>query len=87
LPGKVYSKADSENWRQYWECHEIVPIYELKKESKLKDFVDTTDNPFDAGKSIVGLGNKRPKDRYQKERERLLVRIEKEKDSDIKAEL
>jgi len=31
---------------------------------------------FDAGKSITDLGNKKPKDRYQKE-----------KDSNIKAEL
>jgi hypothetical protein len=35
------------------------------------------------GKSITGLGNKKPKNRYQKMKER----IEKEKDEDIKAEL
>jgi hypothetical protein len=51
-----------------------------KKESMLQDFVETSDNPFDSGKSIVGLGNKKPRNRYQKERQRLLERIEKEKD-------
>jgi len=35
----------------------------------------------------LGLGNKRPQNRYQKERERLLKRIEMEKDEDIKREL
>ena len=35
----------------------------------------------------MGLGNKRPQNRYQKERERLLKRIEMEKDEDIKREL
>jgi BioD-like phosphotransacetylase family protein len=27
----------------------------------IKDFVEPSDNPFDSGKSIVGLGNKKPK--------------------------
>jgi hypothetical protein len=58
-----------------------------KKESMLQDFVETSDNPFDSGKSIVGLGNKKPRNRYQKERQRLLERIEKEKDPDIRAGL
>jgi hypothetical protein len=38
-------------------------------------------------KLFVGLGNKKPKIRCQKEKQRLLDRIEKEKDEDIKAEL
>jgi hypothetical protein len=62
---------------------------ELKKESKLQDFVETSDRPFSQGKSITGLGNKKLRDRHQRERERQrkLDRIEKEKDPDIKAEL
>ena len=38
----------------------MIPIYDVKKESKLQDFVDTSTNPFDQGKSIVGLDNKKP---------------------------
>jgi hypothetical protein len=60
-----------------------VPIYEAKKESMLQDFVETSTDPFSQVKSITGLGNKKPKSRYQKMKER----IEKEKDKDIKAEL
>jgi hypothetical protein len=33
--------------------------------SKLQDSVQTTDNPFDERKTIVGLGNKRKKNRQQ----------------------
>ncbi len=44
----------------------------------LQNFVETTDNPFDAGKSIVGLSNKKPRNRYQSQGEKLLERIEKE---------
>jgi len=53
----------------------------------LQDFVETSSNPFDSGKTIIGLGNKRKRSRYQTERERLLDRIDNEKDEDIKKEL
>ena len=49
--------------------------------------METSDNPFDEGKFIIGLGNKAKKFRFQKERKRLLDRIDQEKDEDIKREL
>ena len=55
--------------------------------SKLKDFVETSTNPFDQGENIVGLDNKIKKTPSQKQRQKLLYRIEKEKDEDIKREL
>lgn len=78
---------DHDLWKQCHRCGKIVPIYEAKKESKLQDFVETTDSPFDQGKTIVGLGNKRPKTPYQKQRQKLLDIIDAEKDPDIKREL
>jgi len=50
----------------------------------LKDFVETSRNPFDQGKSIVGLDNKIKKTPRQKEKQKLKERIEQEKDEDIK---
>jgi len=50
----------------------------------LKDFVETSSNPFDQGKSIVGLDNKIKKIPRQKEKQKLKERIEQEKDEDIK---
>jgi hypothetical protein len=47
---KFTSKEDSERWKQCHECGHIVPIYELKRESRLKDIVEPSDNPFDQGK-------------------------------------
>ena len=79
--------SDHENWKQCHTCGQIVPIYELKKESKLKDFVETSSNPFDQGKTIVGLDNKRKKTSLQKQRQKLKDRIEREKDKDIQKEL
>ncbi len=78
---------DHENWKQCHTCGQIVPIYEAKKESRLHDFVETSTNPFDQGKSITGLNNKVKKSPFQKQRQILFDRIEQEKDEDIKREL
>jgi len=55
--------------------------------SKTKNFAQTTDNPFDQGKNVVGLGNKRKKNKYQKIREKLQERIDNEPDLAIKEEI
>jgi hypothetical protein len=83
--GKV--PYDHDKWKQCHECGTIVPIYEVKKESRLVDFVETSDNPFDDENTIIGLGNRRSLTAIQKEREKLLERIDQEKDEDIKREL
>jgi hypothetical protein len=59
----------------------------MKQRGSLKNVVEPSNNPFDEGRIITGLGNKRKKSRYQTQREKILERIEKEKDSDIRAEL
>lgn len=94
LKERIYPKdqtipRDHELWKQCHECGQIVPIYEVKKESSLKDFVETSTNPFDQvdHNSIVALDNKKKKTRAQKDRERQLKEIEKETDEDIKREI
>jgi len=42
---------DHENWKQCYQCGSIYPVNELQKESKIKDIVETVDNPHDFGKS------------------------------------
>jgi ribosomal silencing factor RsfS len=64
---------------------QIVQFNLLKKESKLKYFVETSDNPFDQVKAIVGLDNKNRK--KENKFEKLRKEIEKEKDKDIKQDL
>jgi hypothetical protein len=79
--------SDQDLWKQCHGCGTIVPINEAKKESKLQDFVGTSSNPFDQGKSISGIGNKLIKTPFQEQRQKLKDRIEMEKDEDIKREL
>ena len=64
----------------------IVPVYELEKESKIKDVVETVENPFDIAKNeFLGTDS-----RSAKKRKRLRDK-EKEfndiSDSDLKREL
>lgn len=60
-------------------------IYLLKKESEIKDFVETSDNPSDQCRNVVGLDNKNRK--KENKFEKLRKEIEQEKDLDIKQEL
>jgi hypothetical protein len=84
-PGEVMSNEEYEKWRQCTGCGMIFPIYETKIESKVQDFVETSDNPFDQGKTILGNDNKKRSKRS--DMQKLKERIEREKDSDIKREL
>lgn len=45
--------TDFDNWRQCWHCGEIVPIYEVAKESAITPVVQATDNPFNKGKVAI----------------------------------
>lgn len=53
----------------------------------MQDFVETSDNPFDKGKSITGLGIKVKKSPLKRQMQKLKDRVEEEKDEDIKREL
>ena len=78
--------TDYDQWLQCLACGNIYPIYEAKIESKLQDFIEVSDNPFDIGQTIVGLGNKVKKTRHQKELQTLRNKIDYERDEDIKKE-
>jgi len=38
---------DADRFRQCYHCGDIVPLYEVKTESKIEDFVEPIYNPFD----------------------------------------
>ena len=66
----------------------IVPVYEIEKETTIKDVVETSDNPFDIGISFLGIdkrtsvGGKNA--RKKRERQKQLEDI---KDDEVKREL
>jgi hypothetical protein len=87
LPNEPYSERDSEMFSQCRQCGTIVPKHEQKYESDLEESITTTDNPFDTTKGIIGIGNKLPKTKLQKDSKRIRDKVTKEKDLDVKREL
>jgi hypothetical protein len=79
---------DHENFLQCHECGLIIPVYELEKESSIKDVVETSDNPFDTGKDFLGIDSRTSiggkNARKKRERQRQLEDI---KDDDLKREI
>jgi hypothetical protein len=62
--------VDHENYRQCHECGTIVPVYELEKESSIKDVVETSDNPFDLAKnSFLGIDSRKARRRIRNKKE------------------
>ncbi len=80
--------VDHDHWKQCHECGLIVPVYEIEKESSIKDVVETIDNPFDSGTSFLGIDSRTSvggkNARKKKERQRALDNI---KDDEVKREL
>lgn len=80
--------VDHDNFLQCHECGEIVPIYEIEKEATIKDVIEITDNPFDIGKSFLGIDSRTSiggkNARKKRERQKQLDDI---KDDDVKKEL
>jgi hypothetical protein len=80
--------VDHDQWLQCHECGAIVPIYEIEKEATIKDIVETVDNPFDIGKSFLGVDSRTSgggeNARKKRERQKALEDI---KDDEVKREL
>jgi hypothetical protein len=74
--------------KQCHECGTIVPVYEIEKDSSIKDVIETTDNPFDIGTSFLGIDSRTSIEgknaRKKRERQKQLEDI---KDDEVKREL
>jgi hypothetical protein len=61
--------SDHDLWKQCHECGTIAPIYEAKKEWMIKDFIETTDNPYDhAQGQVYGVENRQTQTQKRKRR-------------------
>jgi hypothetical protein len=88
LPGQPIL-YDHVLWKQCHNCVITVALFtrNMKQRWSLKNAVEPSNNPFDEGRIITGLGNKRKKYRHQNKFEKIKERIEKEKDEDVKRQL
>jgi hypothetical protein len=74
LKNRIYAhnepvQVDHDQFLQCHECGTIVPVYEIEKESSIKDVVETTDNPFDIGKSFLGIDSRSARRKMKKKKE------------------
>jgi hypothetical protein len=47
----------------------LVPTHELQKEASIKDVIETIDNPFDSGKSFLGIDSRKARRKARKKKE------------------
>ena len=60
LQNRIYPEgepvpADKDQWRQCVDCGTVYAVYELEKESQIKNVVETIDSPFDSGVDFLGV--------------------------------
>ena len=67
-----------------FEYGSVVPVYEIEKESSIKDVVETSDNPFDTGKSFLGIDSRKARKKIRSKKKGLSGDIS---DPDLKREL
>lgn len=70
---------DYDQWRSCTGCGRTIPIYEQKFESEIEDVIESVDNPYDMGPTVLGNENRKRKGR-KTDMQRMKERIEKEKD-------
>jgi len=85
------SVPDADRFRQCYHCGDIVPIYHVKTESKIEDFVETIDNPFDANPGNME-GFTPGRDRLKLNKSKSIYKRKRQyadsiKDDDIKKEI
>lgn len=81
-PRPNYNEVDKDMWLYCSNCHRAYLLNETRMEGRLKASVDT--KMYEDEKTIMGLDNLTPRDRYQRQRKELLERLKKEKDPDVR---
>ena len=83
---------DADRFRQCYRCGDIVPMYNVKYEAKIEDFVQTIDNPFDTNPGNMegftpGIGKSSRLNKSKSIYKRRKQYINSIKDEDIRREL
>ena len=79
-------KPDYDQWLSCYECGNTYPIHSAKIESKIKDFVQTTDNPFEDNESMF-LSTDSNKERRRKGKHKSRFKVGEHEDPEIQREI
>jgi hypothetical protein len=80
---------DSKNWKQCWNCGDIVGVYEAKQEADIMTLTEPHDNPFKFGRNNIETNESRKFDRTCKTQAKKQFKRDSEhyKEEDIKEAL
>ena len=79
---------DYDQFIQCYSCGNVFPLHETHFESKIKDSLETTDNPFESNESIfLATETRKEQRRKGKKRKGRFSYKEDQQDSDIQAEI
>ena len=82
--GEQVPEDERAKWKMCFDCGLIVPVYELERESKIKDTVDTVESPFELGSDFLGVDSRKLGKKKKKDKDMELDYI---KDEQLKQEL
>lgn len=88
LVAETVTAPNADRFRQCYRCGDIVPIYNIKAESELVDFVEPILNPFDDNADKIGFTGRnsriaKRKNKYARKKAQLSL----VKDDDLRREL
>jgi hypothetical protein len=80
---------DSKNWKQCWQCGDIVGVYAVKPEADIMTLTEPQENPFKFGRNNIQTGESRKFDRTCKThtKKQLKRDLSEYKEEDIKEAL
>jgi hypothetical protein len=89
LQNRIYPEgehvpADKDQWKQCLDCGSIYAVYELEKESQIKNAVEPISSPFDSGVEFLGVDSRASR---RKKRKRQQDDYDYINDEDLKREL
>lgn len=58
-------QPEKENWRMCYECGSVYAVYELEKQSKIKNAVETISSPLESGSEFLAVDFRNRKKRLQ----------------------
>ena len=76
---------DHHQFKQCPQCGTIVPIYEVKHESKIQPFAEPVKNPFDIGTEILGTDSRATQRKKGKKRKSRFSYKHEDPDPEIQA--
>jgi hypothetical protein len=78
---------DHDQWLSCYECGNTFPRHETFVNSKIKDSVETTDNPFENENTILGVDSRADQRRKGRKPKSKRLKTEENEDPDIQREI